>query len=309
MSTPPAGSLETETVETTPEEQRAFVLSDAEILQLARWAVDIEEHYGVPMDMEWAKDGNDGNIYIVQARPETVQSERQAASLKTYTLRGSGRILTSGLSIGEAIAAGPACVIKSVQDIGKFVPGSVLVTAVTSPDWVPVMKQAAAIVTDQGGRTSHAAIVSRELGVPAIVGTGNSTSVISDGQAITASCAEGEEGHVYEGILEYEASDLDLDDLPSIRTQLMMNIGDPSAALRWWRLPCRGIGLARIEFIINNIIKIHPMALLHFDELQDAWHEMRSSGSHRATTIEPTTSWTISLGASRRSPPRVIRTR
>jgi pyruvate,water dikinase len=260
---------ETETIDTSLEEQRAVVLLDEEILQLARWAVDIEAHYGVPMDMEWAKDGNDCCIYIVQARPETVQSERKNASIKTYTLRGSGRLLVTGLSVGEAIAAGPACVIESVEDIQKFIPGSVLVTSTTSPDWVPVMKQAAAIVTDHGGRTSHAAIVSRELGIPAVVGAGNATSVFSQSQPITVSCAEGEEGHVYEGILEYETSDLALDEVVSGKTHLMMNIADPAAALRWWRLPARGIGLARMEFIINNIIKIHPMALLRFDELRD----------------------------------------
>ncbi len=201
-----ASGGETATVDTTEAEQRAYVLDDAEILQLARWAVDIEDHYGVAMDMEWAKDGEDGLLYMVQARPETVQSRREAASLKAYNLKQRGKLLVTGLSVGEAIAAGPACVIESADDIGKFVPGGVLVTSVTSPDWVPVMKQAAAIVTDHGGRTSHAAIVSRELGIPAIVGTGNATKVIANGAAITVSCAEGEEGHVYEGILEYEAA-------------------------------------------------------------------------------------------------------
>jgi pyruvate,water dikinase len=260
---------ETKTVPTTPSEQRALVLDDDEILQLARWAVDIEEHYGVPMDMEWAKDGESGNLFIVQARPETVQSGLKAAGFKTYTLKGEGTLLVSGLSVGEAIAAGSACVIDSAEDIQRFVPGSVLVTTITSPDWVPVMKQAAAIVTDHGGRTSHAAIVSRELGIPAIVGTDNATSVIRDGQPITVSCAEGEQGHVYEGVLEFEGIELGFDELPEVRTQLMLNIADPSAALRWWRLPARGVGLARMEFIINNIIKIHPMALQRFDDLTD----------------------------------------
>jgi pyruvate,water dikinase len=266
----PAGGRETETVATSDAEQRGLVLRDDEIVQLARWAAEIEEHYGVPMDMEWAKDGDDGSIYLVQARPETVQSRREAASLKSYRLKQRGKLLASGLSVGEAIAAGPACVIESVEQIDSFVPGAVLVTSTTSPDWVPVMKQAAAIVTDHGGRTSHAAIVSRELGIPAIVGTGNATRVLTDGAGVTVSCAEGEEGHVYEGILDFEASDMDLAELPPVKTQLMMNIGDPAAALRWWRLPARGIGLARMEFIINNIIKIHPMALLRFDDLKDA---------------------------------------
>ena len=262
--------VQTETIETTPEEQQALVLNDSEILRLARWAVVIEEHYGVAMDMEWARDGDDGSLYIVQARPETVQSEREAAAVKSYRLIGRGPLLVTGLSIGDAIAAGPACVIESADDIDRFVPGSVLVTSTTSPDWVPIMKQAAAIVTDHGGRTSHAAIVSRELSIPAIVGTGNATQVLAQGQDVTVSCAEGEAGHVYEGILEFEAVNLSLSDLPTTRTQLMMNIADPSAALRWWRLPARGVGLARMEFIINNIIKIHPMALQRFDTLKDA---------------------------------------
>jgi len=308
-----AGGRETETAPTTDAEQRAFVLDDAEILQLARWAADIEQHYGVPMDMEWAKDANDGSIYIVQARPETVESEREAASLKRYTLKGRSKLLVSGLSVGEAIATGPACVIESVDDIGKFVPGSVLVTTVTSPDWVPVMKQAAAIVTDHGGRTSHAAIVSRELGIPAIVGAGNATSAISDGQAITVSCAEGEEGHIYEGILEYEAVDLDLSEMPTIKTQLMMNIADPSAALRWWRLPCRGIGLARMEFIINNIIKIHPMALLRLKELRDASaraqiEELTRGYENPADYFVDHLAWGIAkIAASRYPDPVVVR--
>ena len=302
---------ETETIETTPAERRSLVLNDDEIMQLARWAVDIEQHYGVPMDMEWARDGNDGSIYIVQARPETVQSEREVASLKSYVLRGRSELLTSGLSVGEAIATGPACVIQSVDDIGDFIPGSVLVTSVTSPDWVPVMKQATAIVTDHGGRTSHAAIVSRELGIPAVVGAGDATSVIANSQAITVSCAEGEEGHVYDGILDYETTDLDLSGMPEIKTQLMMNIADPSAALRWWRLPARGIGLARIEFIINNIIKIHPLALLRFDELQDAAAQteiarLTQGYEDRAEYFVDHLAWGIAKIAASRYPDPVI---
>jgi pyruvate,water dikinase len=307
------GDRQTETVETTPEEQAALVLNDAEIIQLARWAVDIETHYGVAMDMEWAKDGDDGALYIVQARPETVESEREAASLKRYTLTGHGPLLVSGLSVGEAIAAGPACVIESVADIEQFVPGSVLVTSVTSPDWVPIMKLAAAIVTDHGGRTSHAAIVSRELSIPAIVGTGNATKVIAHGQDVTVSCAEGEEGHVYDGLLEYEAANLDLEGLPTIKTDLMMNIADPSAALRWWRLPVQGIGLARMEFIINNIIKIHPMALQRFDELQDAAareeiDRLTQGYANRADYFVDHLAWGIAkIAASRHPDPVIVR--
>ena len=304
---------QTETLATTPEEQRALVLEDKDILQLARWAVDIEEHYSVPMDMEWAKDGDTGNVFIVQARPETVESGRVAAGVKTYALKSTGTRLISGLSVGEAIAAGPACVIDSVEDIQRFVPGSVLVTSNTSPDWVPVMKQAAAIVTDHGGRTSHAAIVSRELGIPAIVGTGNATNLIRNGQPITVSCAEGEQGHVYEGVLEFDSIDLGFDELPEVRTQLMLNIADPSAALRWWRLPARGVGLARMEFIINNIIKIHPMALQRFDDLTDsgarAEIERLTEGYADRTDyfVERLASGIARIAASRHPDPVIVR--
>ena len=260
----------TETRPTTSEERKTFVLADSEILQLGRWALEIEQHYGVPMDMEWAKDADTGDLFLIQARPETVVSQRPAGAIKSYHLLQEGRRLISGLSIGEAIASGKACVMSGVEEISRFVPGSILVTRTTSPDWVPVMRQAAALVTDQGGRTSHAAIVSRELGIPAIVGTGDASRVLHDGQYLTISCAEGEKGYVYEGALEFEAIDLSFEDLPRPRTQILMNIADPSAAFRWWRLPCQGIGLARMEFIITNLIKAHPMALLAFDELKDA---------------------------------------
>ncbi len=263
------GSATTKNVDTTVKERRSFVLNDTEILQLARWAKTIEDHYGRPMDIEWAKDGESGQLYIVQARPETVQSQRVAASLKSYTLKESGKPLLTGLSIGEAIAAGKVCLIKSVAEMDQFEDGAILVTGMTDPDWVPIMQRAAGIITDYGGRTCHAAIVSRELGVPAVVGTGEATQVLKDKQNVTLSCAEGEHGYIYDGILDFEENELSLDDLPQTETRIMMNIGDPAAALRWWRLPCQGIGLARMEFIISNIIKIHPMALVHFDQLKD----------------------------------------
>jgi len=263
------GSATTKNVETTADERRSFVLKDPEILQLARWAVTIEKHYNRPMDIEWAKDGDTGQLFILQARPETVQSQRVASSLKSYVLKESGKPLLTGLSIGEAIAAGKVCLIKSVSEIDQFEDGAILVTGMTDPDWVPIMQRAAGIITDYGGRTCHAAIVSRELGVPAIVGTGEATHILKDKQNVTLSCAEGEHGHVYDGILEYEENEISLEDLPKTKTRVMMNIGDPAAALRWWRLPCQGIGLARMEFIISNIIKIHPMALIHFDQLKD----------------------------------------
>jgi len=263
------GSETTQNIDTSSQERNSFVLNDEEILQLSKWASAIEAHYQKPMDMEWAKDGDTGDLFIVQARPETVQSQKEAGSLKTYSLKETGKEILSGLSIGDAIAAGKVCRIKSAEEIDQFEENSILVTGMTDPDWVPIMKKAAGIVTDHGGRTCHAAIVSRELGIPAIVGTGDATSALEDGQEITISCAEGDRGVIYQGMLEYEESELNLEEIPKTKTQIMMNIASPDAAFRWWRLPCEGIGLARMEFIINNVIKIHPMALIHLDELED----------------------------------------
>jgi len=259
----------TKNVETSPEERESFVLTDDEILQLARWATKIEDHYDRPMDIEWAKDGEMNELFIVQARPETVQSQKEKGSLMSYKLKEKGKELVTGISIGEAIAAGKTCKILSAKNIDKFEEGSILVTEMTDPDWVPIMKQSAGIITDYGGRTSHAAIVSRELGIPAIVGTENATKVLESNQEITMSCAEGEVGYIYEGILDFEKSEVDIEGIPETKTQIMMNIASPGASLRWWRLPCNGIGLARMEFIINNIIKIHPMALVKFENLKD----------------------------------------
>jgi pyruvate,water dikinase len=257
------------TVRTSASERRAAVLTEDEVLRLARWGVAIEDHYGVPMDVEWAKDGETGELSIVQARPETVQSRREAGALKTYTIKQRPQPLLSGVAIGDAIAAGPVSVIEDIRGIAGFKPGSVLVTSTTNPDWVPIMKKAAAIVTDHGGRTSHAAIVSRELGLPAIVGAGKATTTLEHSQNVTVSCAEGEVGYVYEGKVEFEEQDLDLEHVSRTRTGVMMNVASPAAALRWWRLPCRGIGLARMEFIISGSIKVHPMALVNFAILKD----------------------------------------
>ncbi|MAW80415.1 MAG: phosphoenolpyruvate synthase [Parvularcula sp.] len=255
--------------ETSAQERSSFVLNEDEILTLARWAGKIEDHYGGPMDMEWAKDGETGELFIVQARPETVQARRAAGALKTYSLKSSGEKLLEGAAIGDAIARGKVCRIDSAENIAEFEEGSVLVTQTTDPDWAPIMKKAAAIVTDHGGRTSHAAIVSRELGLPAIVGAGNATAVLQSGQEVTVSCAEGETGYVYDGLIDFDVEDLDLSAVPETRTQIMLNMANPSAAYRWWRLPSDGVGLARIEFIISDIIKIHPLALVRFDALED----------------------------------------
>lgn len=263
------GNARTHNLKTTPREREAMVLSDAEILQLGRWAVAVERHYGHPMDMEWAKDGETRELFLVQARPETVQSGRSATSFKTYSLNKKGKSIVTGAAIGEAISTGKACLIHSAKDIDLFREGSILVTESTDPDWVPIMKKAAGLITNYGGTTSHAAIVSRELGLPAIVGTLHGTELIKDKQPITLCCAEGEQGSVYEGILEFKSTDVDLADVPATHTAMMVNIASPAAAFRWWRLPSKGIGLARMEFIINNIIKIHPMALAHFEALKD----------------------------------------
>lgn len=264
-----AGPTPTRDVPTSRAERESYVLTDAEILDLARWACLIEAHYGRPMDMEWAKDGGTGQLFLVQARPETVQSRREATALRTYSIKSRGRKLASGSAIGEAIVAGRVCLIAGPQEIDRFVDGSVLVTHATDPDWVPIMKRAAAIVTDHGGRTSHAAIVSRELGVPAIVGTGKATQLLHDAQEVTVSCAEGDTGFIYEGRAEYESHDISLEAIPRTRTRIMLNLANPAAAFRWWRLPADGVGLARMEFVVNNSIKIHPMALVHFETLAD----------------------------------------
>ena len=259
----------TKNVATSEAEREAFVLNDAEILELARMAATIETHYGLPMDMEWAKDGETGELFIVQARPETVQSRAAVGQMKAYTVQTRGKTLVSGLSVGNAVATGEVIVIESAKEIDRFVEGAILVTSTTDPDWVPIMKKAAAIVTDHGGRTSHAAIVSRELGVPAVVGTGNATKALKTGQVVTVNCAEGETGLVHEGISDFAVEELSLDHVPQTKTRVMLNLANPAAAARWWRLPTEGVGLARMEFVISNVTKVHPLALLRFDEVTD----------------------------------------
>ncbi|HEX6984205.1 MAG TPA: phosphoenolpyruvate synthase, partial [Planctomycetaceae bacterium] len=222
-----------------------------------------------PMDMEWAKDGRTGELWIVQARPETVVSQRKAETQEVFALAEKGRVLARGRSVGERIGRGPVRVIADAARLGEFRPGEVLVTDKTDPDWEPTMKQAAAIVTNRGGRTCHAAIVSRELGLPAVVGTENGTAVLKDGQEVTVSCAEGDEGHVYDGLLKFRVESLDLRDLPRPRTKVMLNVGNPEEAFRLSFLPNDGVGLAREEFIISTYIKVHPKALLDYDRLTD----------------------------------------
>ncbi len=256
-------------------EQEKFCLNDDEILQLARWAVQIEDHYSqvrgvyTPMDIEWAKDGITGELFVVQARPETVQSQKSSNVLKSYQLKERSDVLVTGRSVGAAIGQGQAHVILDASQIHLFQPGEVLVTSRTDPDWEPIMKKASAIVTNQGGRTCHAAIIAREMGIPAIVGCSNATDVLKTGQEVTISCAEGDEGRVYKGLLPFEVKETALADLPRTRTQILMNVGNPEQAFSLASIPCDGVGLARLEFIIANHIQTHPMALIHFDQLED----------------------------------------
>ena len=262
-------------IDTPHEERSQFCLSDAEVLTLAEWGMDIEDHYSkkkgrwTPMDIEWAKDGHSGELFIVQARPETVQSQKNRNVIEEYKLKQKGKVLCTGKSVGNRISTGAAHVIRDVRDISQFKPGEVLVTEMTDPDWVPIMRIASAIVTNRGGRTSHAAIVSRELGLPCIVGTNNATQAIKTGQKVTVSCAEGEHGYVYEGFLKFVIDRIDVENVPKPRTKIMMNIGNPDEAFELSFLPNDGVGLAREEFIVTDFVKVHPMALVKFNELPD----------------------------------------
>jgi len=262
-------------VPVAPADRAKLALSDDEVLQLARWGCIVEDHYSAkrgapaPMDLEWAKDGNTGELFIVQARPETVQSRKNPDVLETYRLGQRSAVLVSGRSVGEKIATGRVRVIQSAQFIDQFQEGEVLVTDKTDPDWQPIMKKAAAIITNRGGRTCHAAIVSRELGVPAIVGTERGTDALTDGQMVTVSCAEGDAGFVYEGALPFEVEHTDLKALGKPHTKVMMNLANPEEAFSLSFIPNDGVGLARMEFIVSTSIKIHPLALVHFDELAD----------------------------------------
>ena len=259
----------TRLVDVPSEERARFTLTDEETVSLARQAMLIEDHYGRPMDIEWAKDGTDGTLYVVQARPETVKSRGSGQMLQRYSLKGKAarKVIAAGRSIGQRIGAGPARVVMKPQDMDRVNSGDVLVTDMTDPDWEPVMKRASAIVTNRGGRTCHAAIIARELGIPAVVGCGNATDIIADGQPVTVSCAEGEEGKIYDGVLEFEVLETSLEKMPRLPFKIMMNVGNPERAFDFQWLPNAGIGLARLEFIISRTIGIHPKALLSFSQL------------------------------------------
>ena len=261
-----------DTVDVDPADSMRFSLSDADITQLAQTAVTIEEHYGRPMDIEWGKDGSDGRLYILQARPETVQS-RSGNTIERFTLKTRSEVLTTGRSIGQKIGFGKAKIIRDASEMDRIQPGDVLVSDMTDPDWEPVMKRASAIVTNRGGRTCHAAIIARELGVPAVVGCSDATTTIPDGREVTVSCAEGDEGYVYDGHLEFEETQIELDALPDIPVKIMMNVGNPDRAFDFANIPNHGVGLARLEFIINRMIGVHPNALLEYDKLDSDTQE------------------------------------
>ncbi|HQV07939.1 MAG TPA: phosphoenolpyruvate synthase, partial [Thauera sp.] len=269
------------TVDVPEADRNRFSLTDADVLELARYAVIIEKHYGRPMDIEWGKDGVDGKLYILQARPETVKSQDEGLVMEKYRLKQYGKSLTHGRAIGQKIGAGTVRIVSDASEMNRVQAGDVLVTDMTDPNWEPVMKRASAIVTNRGGRTCHAAIIARELGIPAIVGCGNATEVLEEGESVTVSCAEGDTGYVYRGKLEFEIITTDMGNLPEIPVKIMMNVGNPELAFEFAQIPNGGVGLARLEFVINNMIGIHPKAILEIGQvpanLRDEIHR-RSRG-------------------------------
>jgi len=270
FSTPEEKAATGQLVQTTDvavEQRNRYSLSDEDVMQLARYAVVIEKHYGRPMDIEWGKDGTDGQLYILQARPETVKSQQQGKTEQRYKLKSTGAVLAEGRAIGQKIGTGPVRLVHSISEMDQVQPGDVLVTDMTDPNWEPVMKRASAIVTNRGGRTCHAAIIARELGIPAIVGCGDATERLKTGTLVTVSCAEGDTGHIYDGLLETEVTEVQRGTMPPIATKIMMNVGNPQLAFDFAQLPNEGVGLARLEFIINNNIGVHPKAILDYPQV------------------------------------------
>jgi pyruvate,water dikinase len=261
----PGSNERVRTIEVAAKDRQRFALEEADIIELAKQALIIEEHYKAPMDIEWGKDGSTGKIYILQARPETVQS-RAGRTIQRFTLKSRSKVIITGRSIGQRIGAGSARIINDVKEMSRVRAGDVLVADMTDPDWEPIMKRASAIVTNRGGRTCHAAIIARELGIPAVVGCGTATSAIKEGQPVTISCAEGDTGYVYDGVLEYDQKNIELDAMPAIPVKITMNVGNPDRAFDFAGIPHKGVGLARLEFIINRMIGVHPRALLEFDK-------------------------------------------
>ncbi|NMM89419.1 phosphoenolpyruvate synthase [Rhodococcus sp. SRB_17] len=300
------------TVDVPAEQRNRYSLTDADVEQLARYALVIEQHYGRPMDIEWGKDGQDGQLYILQARPETVKSQSKGQAELRYKLKGTGPVLAEGRAIGQKIGTGPVRLVHSIAEMDKVQPGDVLVTDMTDPNWEPVMKRASAIVTNRGGRTCHAAIIARELGIPAVVGCGHATEHLKDGTLVTVSCAEGDTGHIYDGLLETEVTEVQRGEMPPIATKIMMNVGNPQLAFDFCQLPNEGVGLARLEFIINNNIGVHPKAILDYPavdaDLKKAVESVaRGHASPRAFYVDKVAEGVATIAAAFWPKPVIVR--
>jgi pyruvate,water dikinase len=300
------------TMDVPTELRNRYSLTDADVEQLAHYALVIEKHYGRPMDIEWGKDGSDGQIYILQARPETVKSQMKGQAEQRYKLKGRGTVLAEGRAIGQKIGAGPVRLVHSISEMDKVQAGDVLVTDMTDPNWEPVMKRASAIVTNRGGRTCHAAIIARELGIPAVVGCGNATDLLQDGALVTVSCAEGDTGLIYDGLLETEVTEVQRGEMPKISTKIMMNVGNPQLAFDFAQLPNEGVGLARLEFIINNNIGVHPKAILDYPnvdgDLKKAVESVaRGHASPRAFYVDKVSEGVATIAAAFWPKPVIVR--
>src|SRR5256886_1759846 len=309
---PARTGLSVKTVEVPEADRNRFCLSDEDVIELARFALRIEEHYQRPMDIEWAKDGADGKIYILQARPETVKSRRSAEGQERFLLKQKSDVLASGRAIGHKVGAGSVRVVKDASEMGRIKPGDSIVTDMTDPNWEPVMKRAAAIVTNRGGRTCHAAIIARELGIPAVVGCGDATSTLKDGESCTVSCAEGDTGNIYRGILEIEVSSREYGEMPKCPVKITMNIGNPHLAFDFQALPNWGVGLARLEFVINNMIGVHPKAALEYPDLpadlkREVEHAARGYRDPRSFFVEKMTEGVATIAAAFWPKPVIVR--
>src|SRR6266568_4749127 len=307
-----SSGLSVKTVEVSESDRDRFCLTDADVVELARLALKIEEHYQRPMDIEWAKDGVDGKIYILQARPETVKSRKSGDGQERYRLKRKSEILATGRAIGHKIGAGAVRVVEDASEMGRVRPGDIIVTDMTDPNWEPVMKRAAAIVTNRGGRTCHAAIIARELGIPAVVGCGDATARLKDGEACTVSCAEGDTGNIYRGILEIEITSRDYGEMPKCPVKITMNIGNPQLAFDFQALPNWGVGLARLEFVINNMIGVHPKAVIEYPDLpeklkREVEHAARGYRDPRAFFIEKLTEGVATIAAAFWPKPVIVR--
>ncbi|WP_028874283.1 phosphoenolpyruvate synthase [Tepidiphilus margaritifer] len=308
----PGEGVRVKVVDVPESDRNRFCLEDADILELARYAVIIERHYGRPMDIEWGKDGIDGKIYILQARPETVKSHESGRVMEKYRLKQHGKALVHGRAIGQKVGVGPVRIVTDPSQMERVQPGDVLVTDMTDPNWEPVMKRAAAIVTNRGGRTCHAAIIARELGIPAIVGCGNATEMLQEGEVVTVSCAEGDTGYVYRGKLDFEVQRTDLGALPELPVKIMMNVGNPELAFEFAQIPNAGVGLARLEFVINNVIGVHPRAILEFDQLpaklrEEISRRARGYASPRAFYVEKLAEGIATIAAAFYPKPVIVR--